>query len=165
VHPSQIVDAAREQVERTVSGHTVETVIRGDTLVRLDARSTAAPLAHLLENAARYSPDLIVLDLGRPDIEGTEVCRRVRDRRCRSSFCRRAGATRTRCRPSIWAPTTTSRNRSGRKRCWRDQPEHLWVLVAQLRKKIEVDPAAPRYLISEPWVGYRLATEASSRSE
>jgi two-component system KDP operon response regulator KdpE len=32
------------------------------------------------------------------------------------------------------------------------------VLVAQLRKKIERDPAAPRYLRSEPWVGYRLAT-------
>jgi two-component system KDP operon response regulator KdpE len=39
-----------------------------------------------------------------------------------------------------------------------DQPEHLWVLVAQLRKKIELDPSHPRYLLSEPWVGYRLAT-------
>ena len=37
------------------------------------------------------------------------------------------------------------------------QPEHLWVLVAQLRKKLEVDPAHPRYVISEPWVGYRLS--------
>jgi len=40
-----------------------------------------------------------------------------------------------------------------------DQPEHLWVLMGQLRKKIEEDPASPRYLISEPWVGYRLATD------
>ena len=40
-----------------------------------------------------------------------------------------------------------------------DQPEHLWVLMAQLRKKIEPDPAKPRYLLSEPWVGYRLATD------
>jgi two-component system KDP operon response regulator KdpE len=32
------------------------------------------------------------------------------------------------------------------------------VLVAQLRKKIELDPSHPRYLLSEPWVGYRLAT-------
>jgi two-component system KDP operon response regulator KdpE len=40
-----------------------------------------------------------------------------------------------------------------------DQPEHLWVLVAQLRKKIEPDPAHPRYLISEPWVGYRFRTD------
>jgi two-component system, OmpR family, KDP operon response regulator KdpE len=40
-----------------------------------------------------------------------------------------------------------------------DHPEHLWVLMGQLRKKIEPDPASPRYLISEPWVGYRLATD------
>jgi two-component system KDP operon response regulator KdpE len=39
-----------------------------------------------------------------------------------------------------------------------DQPEHLWVLMGQLRKKIEPDPATPRYLLSEPWVGYRLVT-------
>jgi Transcriptional regulatory protein, C terminal len=30
------------------------------------------------------------------------------------------------------------------------QPEHLWVLVGQLRKKLESDPAHPRYLVSEP---------------
>jgi len=39
-----------------------------------------------------------------------------------------------------------------------DQPEHLWVLVRQLRKKLEPDPANPRYIQSEPWVGYRLGT-------
>ena len=40
-----------------------------------------------------------------------------------------------------------------------EQPEHLWTLVAQLRKKIEPDPSKPRYVLSEPWVGYRFATE------
>jgi two-component system KDP operon response regulator KdpE len=39
-----------------------------------------------------------------------------------------------------------------------EQPEHLWTLIAQLRKRIEVDPANPRYLVSEPWVGYRFST-------
>jgi two-component system KDP operon response regulator KdpE len=39
-----------------------------------------------------------------------------------------------------------------------EQPEHLWTLVAQLRKKIEIDPARPKYLVSEPWVGYRFVT-------
>jgi two-component system KDP operon response regulator KdpE len=39
-----------------------------------------------------------------------------------------------------------------------EHPEHLWVLVAQLRKKIEADPSIPRYLVSEPWVGYRLSS-------
>jgi two-component system KDP operon response regulator KdpE len=39
-----------------------------------------------------------------------------------------------------------------------EQPEHLWTLIAQLRKRIEPDPANPRYLLSEPWVGYRFST-------
>jgi two-component system KDP operon response regulator KdpE len=49
---------------------------------------------------------------------------------------------------AIWGPNAV------------EQPEHLWTLVAQLLKKIEPDPAHPSYLLSEPWVGYRFATEA-----
>ena len=45
---------------------------------------------------------------------------------------------------AIWGPNAV------------DQPEHLRVLVASLRKKIEVDPSQPRYIVTEPWVGYRL---------
>ena len=41
-----------------------------------------------------------------------------------------------------------------------EQPEHLWTLVAQLRKKIEPDPTHPKYLLSEPWVGYRFVADA-----
>jgi two-component system KDP operon response regulator KdpE len=40
-----------------------------------------------------------------------------------------------------------------------DRPEQLWALVTKLRKKIEPEPEHPRYLLSEPWVGYRLVTE------
>jgi two-component system, OmpR family, KDP operon response regulator KdpE len=36
-----------------------------------------------------------------------------------------------------------------------EQPEYLRVFVGQLRKKIEADPSTPKYLITEPWVGYR----------
>jgi len=42
-----------------------------------------------------------------------------------------------------------------------NQPEHLWVLMGQLRKKIERDPSKPEYLVSEPWVGYRFVAERS----
>ena len=38
-----------------------------------------------------------------------------------------------------------------------DQPEHLRVLVASLRKKIEPNAANPQYILTEPWVGYRFA--------
>ena len=37
------------------------------------------------------------------------------------------------------------------------QQEHLRVLVGQLRKKLEADPGHPRYLLTEPWVGYRFS--------
>jgi two-component system KDP operon response regulator KdpE len=36
-----------------------------------------------------------------------------------------------------------------------EQPEYLRVFMGQLRKKLEPDPSAPRYLVTEPWVGYR----------
>lgn len=45
---------------------------------------------------------------------------------------------------SIWGPHSTH------------QAEYLRVLVAALRKKIEPDPMHPRYLVTDPWVGYRL---------
>jgi two-component system KDP operon response regulator KdpE len=46
---------------------------------------------------------------------------------------------------AIWGPHAT------------DQPEQLRVLVGSLRKKIELNPASPRYILTEPWVGYRFA--------
>jgi len=37
-----------------------------------------------------------------------------------------------------------------------EHTEYLRAFVKQLRKKIEADPAHPKYLITEPWVGYKL---------
>lgn len=36
-----------------------------------------------------------------------------------------------------------------------EQPEYLRVFIGQLRKKLEPDASSPRYLQTEPWVGYR----------
>ena len=40
-----------------------------------------------------------------------------------------------------------------------DQAHYLRVYIAQLRRKLEADSARPRYLLTEPGVGYRLAAE------
>jgi two-component system KDP operon response regulator KdpE len=36
-----------------------------------------------------------------------------------------------------------------------EQTEYLRVFVGQLRKKIEPEPSTPRYILTEPWIGYR----------
>ena len=36
-----------------------------------------------------------------------------------------------------------------------EQVEYLRVFVGQLRKKLEIDASSPRYIVTEPWVGYR----------
>jgi two-component system KDP operon response regulator KdpE len=36
-----------------------------------------------------------------------------------------------------------------------DETENLRVVINQLRKKIEADPAHPRFILTEPWIGYR----------
>jgi len=43
-----------------------------------------------------------------------------------------------------------------------DQLQYLRVFVNQLRKKIEPDPSHPRYIITEPWVGYTFAIPEKS---
>ncbi len=40
-----------------------------------------------------------------------------------------------------------------------NEVEYLRVFVNQLRKKIEPDPAHPRYILTEPWMGYRFNAE------
>jgi two-component system, OmpR family, KDP operon response regulator KdpE len=41
-----------------------------------------------------------------------------------------------------------------------DEIEYLRVFLNQLRKKIERDPRTPRYLITEPWIGYRFVANS-----
>src|SRR5262249_43025697 len=43
-----------------------------------------------------------------------------------------------------------------------DQVDYLRVFVNQLRKKLEADPANPKFLLTEPWVGYRLHVPGES---
>src|SRR5438876_6828676 len=43
----------------------------------------------------------------------------------------------------VWGPT------------YSDETHHLRVFFAQIRRKLEPDPAHPRYFITEPGMGYR----------
>ncbi|MCX6550992.1 MAG: response regulator transcription factor [Acidobacteria bacterium] len=186
-------------------------------------------------------PDLVVLDLGLPDMDGIDVCRRIRargttpivvlsardaerdkvqaldegaDDYVTKPFSPEELLARVRAalrRASAGEPAETGRLQRGdltvdfdRRRAIRgdveikltpkefellalmvrhagqvlthrvilktiwgphaaDQPEHLRVRMGQLRKKIEPDPARPRYLLTDPWVGYRFSDEEGGR--
>ena len=42
---------------------------------------------------------------------------------------------------------------------YQEETHYLSVYVGQLRRKIEADPAQPRYITTEPGVGYRFISE------
>ena len=44
-----------------------------------------------------------------------------------------------------------------------NEVEYLHVVVNQLRKKIEPDPSKPRYILTEPWFGYRFNSFSETR--
>lgn len=44
---------------------------------------------------------------------------------------------------AVWGPNSAQ------------QPEYLRVFVGHLRKKLEPEEGAPRYILTDPWVGYR----------
>lgn len=46
-----------------------------------------------------------------------------------------------------------------------EETENLRVVITQLRKKIEKDPVHPRYILTEPWVGYRLELPSTASEE
>lgn len=43
-----------------------------------------------------------------------------------------------------------------------EETESLRVVINQLRKKLEADPARPKYIVTEPWVGYRFQPPRAS---
>jgi len=209
---------------------TVAPLLRNNSYAVLSAMTGRAAL----DIVERDKPDLIVLDLGLPDLDGIEVCRQVRQTssapiivlsargaegdkvaaldagaddyvtkpfgaeellaRIRAALRRSDSASATagpivrgglvidrerfrvlrdgdevRLTPKEFELLTYMAQHPGRvlthrailKAIWgphaTDQPEHLRVLVGSLRKKIEPNPSSPKYILTEPWVGYRFA--------
>ena len=54
---------------------------------------------------------------------------------------------------SVWGPD------------YGEETENLRVVINQLRKKIETDPARPKYILTEPWIGYRFQPKRASTSK
>jgi two-component system KDP operon response regulator KdpE len=54
---------------------------------------------------------------------------------------------------SVWGPD------------YGEEAEILRVVINQLRKKIEADPAHPKYILTEPWVGYRFQPSREGASK
>jgi two-component system, OmpR family, sensor histidine kinase KdpD len=78
-YPSEILAAAREQVERALSQHKLAVQVNEDVPVRLDPRITATAIAHLLENAAQYAPEGSTIEM-RTQVTGDGLTIEVRDR-------------------------------------------------------------------------------------
>ena len=96
VHPSEIVEAALDQVEHQMHGHRLDVATGSDMLVNLDPRLTAAALTQLLQNAAQYTPSRIS-DYG----DGDRLVRRLARRGSRPRTGHRAGRSASPVRPVL----------------------------------------------------------------
>jgi two-component system KDP operon response regulator KdpE len=115
--------------------------------VRVAIRHKAG-VAH--EDAVFTTGELKV-DLGRRHVfvRDQEVKLTPTEYRLLTTLVRHAGRvlTHRQLLKEVWGPNQT------------EEAHYLRVYMAQLRRKIEADPAQPRYLLTEPGVGYRLAGE------
>ena len=82
-------------------------------------------------------------------VDGKEVHLTPIEYRLLTTLVRHAGKvlTHRQLLKEVWGPT------------YAEQAHYLRVYMAQLRRKLEADSARPRYLLTEPGVGYRLAAE------
>ncbi len=89
------------------------------------------------------------LALRRVVVAGRQVHLTPIEYRLLTTLIRHAGkvVTQQQLLKEVWGPQHT------------EQAHYLRVYVAQLRRKLEADPARPWYLLTEPGVGYRLASE------
>jgi len=122
--------------------------------------STGELLARLrvAQRHAQPAPDITVFRAGQIEVDLTARLVKVKGKEVRLTateysllrlFIQHAGKvlTHRQILREVWGPNAV------------EQTHYLRVYLAHLREKLEVDPAQPKLLITEPGVGYRLLEE------
>jgi two-component system KDP operon response regulator KdpE len=115
---------------------------------------TARIRAALRRASLPEQPDAPVIEVGdfRIDVPGRTVLVKAREVRLTPKefdllvyLARHPGKVLTHraLLAAVWGPNSV------------EQPEYLRVFIGQLRKKLGPDDEATRYIVTEPWVGYR----------
>ncbi|HSP67765.1 MAG TPA: response regulator [Bryobacteraceae bacterium] len=120
----------------------------GELLARIRAalrRSTTAAAASMV----RFGLVEVDLDKRAVRVEGQEVHLTPNEYKLLQVLIQHAGKvlTQRQLLNEVWGPQHT------------EQAQYLRVYIAQLRRKLERNPARPKHLQTEPGVGYRLVTE------
>jgi len=120
----------------------------GELLARMRAALRHAAIASQQRVEPLFTVGALQVDLMRRRISvgGTEVHLTPIEYKLLTTLVRHAGnvVTHRQLLKEVWGPT------------YEDQAHYLRVFMLQLRRKLEADPARPRYLRTEPGVGYRL---------
>ena len=116
-----------------------------ELLARVGAALRRASMASLRTELIEMGDFHVDVTAHRAEIRGKEVYLTPKEFDLLTFLLRNAGRvlTHRNLLAAIWGRTHA------------DQPDTVRMLVRQLRSKIEANPAAPKYLRTEPWIGYR----------
>jgi two-component system KDP operon response regulator KdpE len=116
-----------------------------ELLARVRAVLRRSPAADANEAVLMAGDLTIDLDERRITVAGTEVKLTPKEFDLLRYIVRNAGkvVTHRALLQAVWGSESS------------EQTEYLRVFINQLRRKIEPDPQHPRYILTEPWVGYR----------
>jgi two-component system KDP operon response regulator KdpE len=108
-------------------------------------RATAPPLAEASSAVLEVGDFRIDPNARQVFVRETEVHLTPKEYELLLHFVRNSGKvlTHRRLLSAVWGGNYT------------EQAEYLRVFVGQLRKKTEPNPSTPRYILTEPWIGYR----------
>jgi len=116
-----------------------------ELLARVRAVLRRSPAAEANEAVLKVGDLTIDVDERRVTVAGAEVKLTPKEFDVLKYLVRNAGkvVTHRALLQAVWGSESS------------EQTEYLRVFINQLRRKIEPDPQRPRYILTEPWVGYR----------